>query len=145
LDEFRVEFSPITDPPVFQLINEAGVEVEQDRALGLWKAQDLPETQYLIRLLAQNKLGHQKTDQIRLTLDNTLPAVKIQAPRDKAQVLKTFTISALLDDRHLDSYCFDYSMANDSTTSDWEQVHMETGLYLPKDETRPGIVKINED
>jgi len=22
---------------------------------------------------------------------------------------------------------------------------METGLYLPKDETRPGIVKINED
>jgi len=28
LDEFRVEFSPITDPPVFQLINEAGVEVE---------------------------------------------------------------------------------------------------------------------
>jgi len=145
LDEFRVEFSPITDPPVFQLINQAEVEVERDRALGLWNAQDLPETQYLIRLLARDELGHQKTDQIRVTLDNTLPTVKIQSPKDKARVLKTFTISALLEDHHLDSYRLDYSATNDSTTNDWEQIYMETGLYPPKDETKPGMVNINED
>ncbi|MDP7281799.1 MAG: two-component regulator propeller domain-containing protein, partial [Candidatus Poribacteria bacterium] len=70
---FRVEFSPLAPSLTFQLINQAEVEVERDRPLGLWKAQELPEIRYLIRLLAQDELGHQKSDQIQVTLDNTLP------------------------------------------------------------------------
>ena len=66
-------------------------------------------------------------------------------PKDKERVLKTFTISALLEDRYLDSYRLDYSTAKDSTTSDWEQIYMETGLYPLKDEAKLETVKINED
>ena len=69
----------------------------------------------------------------------------IMVPKDEERVLKTFTISALLEDRHLDSYRLDYSTAKDSTTSDWEQIYMETGLYPLKDEAKLETVKINED
>ena len=69
----------------------------------------------------------------------------IMVPKDEERVLKTFTILALLEDRHLDSSRLDYSTTKDSTTGDWEQIYMETGLYPLQDEAKSGAVKINEE
>ncbi|MDP7000056.1 MAG: two-component regulator propeller domain-containing protein, partial [Candidatus Poribacteria bacterium] len=152
LDQFRVEVAPLANPSRFQLVNQvedAGKAGGRDRPLGLWQTQRLAQTDYLIRLSAQDKLGHQKSDQIQVTLDNTVPSVQITAPKDQERVLKQFTISAATSDLHLNSYRLDFaSTDNPDYTTTWEQIFVQANLYQQeKDEQlkKPQVAEFEKD
>ena len=140
---FRVEFSPLTLPLRFQLIDQAEVEVERDRPLALWRTQDLGEKQYVVRLLAQDDLGHQKSDQIQVTLDNTLPQVDITAPKNRGNVLQQVNILAITSDQNLDSYRLDYT--TDLATNEWLQIYVQGGLYQKNESQRVKPLQLIQD
>jgi len=105
LKEFRVEYAVGDEPSddAFKLISKSEQEVVLD-VLAEWDTKSLPEQLYTIRLSATDNLEHKKDYSITVTVDNTLPTVKIISPTENESLSGTISIKGQISDDNLKSY-----------------------------------------
>jgi len=106
LEKFRVEYAEVdqSSDDAFKLIGEPEKEVVVSGMLAEWDTQSLKEKLYTIRLSATDKLEHRKDYSITVTLDNTLPTVKITSPQDNQKLSGVISIKGQVSDDNLKSY-----------------------------------------
>lgn len=94
-----------------------GSNTVRNDTLAIWDTSILPDGDYRLRLTGQDSLNHVSEDQLMVTVDNTLPHVKITSPPDGANLTGEVNIRGDLSDNYFAKYRLEFKL---STTLDWQ-------------------------
>ena len=129
LDNYQLSFGLGQNPSQWTSIHQ-GSSAVNDNVLGSWDTRKQKDGLYTLRLLAINGKGYQNSQQITVTLDNTLPKALISRPDQNKEWIagQQVEIRGTASDTNFDQFWLEY--ANMSNPGGWRAIGAATSQAI---------------
>jgi len=110
LSEFTLEYSSEANPMDYKLIKYSTFPIIND-ILTVWNTADIPDGDYILRLMAKDDNGYENETTIPIKVDNTPPVASIDSPTDGETLSSSSRtlISGIIIDDNFDRYTLEYT------------------------------------
>nr|MBC8230639.1 hypothetical protein [bacterium] len=110
LSEFTLEYSSEANPMDYKLIKDSTFPIKDD-ILAVWNTADIPDGDYILRLMAKDDNGYENKTTVPIKIDNTPPVASIDSPTDGDTLSSSSRtlISGIIIDDNFDRYTLEYT------------------------------------